>query len=131
MPSPWIKFTAIFIVASALMLTGFSLAWYPHYRSEILRLTLEQSSLTQAQRWELEGSLSWWNNTGNFMYGVIGNSVLIGGILVLVYAVVYILTSVWSESKSLKNMEVRPVKLSYRASGCISILNKLPFCDII
>jgi hypothetical protein len=105
MASPWIKFTVIFIVASALMVTGFSIAWYPHYRSEIIRLTLEQSSLTQAQRWEYEGSLSWWNNVGVFMFSSIGNSVLIGGLLVLLYAIVYIVTIVWRESKSPKKVE--------------------------
>ena len=122
MASPWIKFTVIFIVALALMVTGFSIAWYPHYRSEIIRLTLEQSSLTQAQRWEYEGSLSWWNNVGVFMFSSIGNSVLIGGLLVLLYAIVYIVTIVWRESKSPKKVEMRPVKLSYRANGFISTL---------
>jgi type IV secretory pathway TraG/TraD family ATPase VirD4 len=127
MTSYWIKFTAIFIVAATLILTGFSIAWYPHYQSEILRLTLEQNSLTEAQRYDFEGGLNWWNNIGVYLYESIGNSVLIVGILVLLYAIIYLLTSIWRESKSIKNVEMRPTKLSYLSSGWISTLNRIPF----
>ena len=111
MASYWVKFTALFIVASALMLTGFSVAWYPHYQSEILRLTLEQDSLTQVQRWNFEGGLNWWNNIGIYLYSSIGNSILIAGILVLLYAILYLVISFWRESKPPKNMEMRQAKL--------------------
>jgi hypothetical protein len=119
MASYWVKFTAIFVVASALMLTGFSVAWYPHYQSELLRLTLEQNSLTQVQRWDFEGGLNWWNNIGSYLYGSIGNSILMAGILVLLYAILYLVISVWRESKSPKKMEIQPVKPGYPARVCI------------
>ena len=129
MTSYWIKFTAIFIVATTLIITGLSLAWYPHYTSEIMRLTLEQNSLTEAYRYYLEGSLNWWNNIGIYLYESIGNSVLIAGILVLLYAIVYLLTSIWRESKSITNVEMQPTKLSYVTSGWISTFNTIPFLD--
>jgi hypothetical protein len=62
MVSHWVKFTAIFIVAAALLLAGFLLAWYPSYVSEIIELNLSQSGLTQAEIDNLESSLSWWNS---------------------------------------------------------------------
>ena len=95
MVSSWIKFTAIFIVAATLLLTGFLIAWYPSYRSEILELNLGQSDLTQAERDSLESSLSWWNTVGSSMYGSIANFVILGGFLVLVYAIIYSITSVY------------------------------------
>ena len=95
MASSWIKFTAIFVVAAAFLLTGFFLAWYPSYRIEILELSLGQSGLTQAEIDNLESSLSWWNTVGINMYGSIANLVILGGFLVLVYAIIYSLTSVY------------------------------------
>jgi hypothetical protein len=108
MASYWIKFTVIFIVAAALLLTGFAIAWYPNYRRDILKLTLEQNSLTQAERDNLESSLSWWSNQGVLMYGTIADFVLLGDILVFVYAAFYILTSVWRESIKARAGEKSP-----------------------
>jgi hypothetical protein len=98
MTSHWIKFTAIFIVASALLFSGFLLAWYPSSRIETLEMYLDQSGLTQAEIDNLESSLSWWSNQGVYTYGSVANFVLLGGFLVLVYAIVYSITSVWRES---------------------------------
>jgi hypothetical protein len=95
MASSWIKFTAIFVLAAALLLTGFFLAWYPSYKSETLKLNLSQSGLTQAERDSLESSLSWWNTAGSYTYGSIANLVILGGLAVLVLAIVYSLTSVY------------------------------------
>lgn len=98
MVSNWIKFTIIFVVAAALIFAGFFLAWYPSYKSEILRLNLSQSGLTQAERDNLQSSLSWWSNQGVYTYGSVANFILVGGLLVLAYGIVYSLTSTWRES---------------------------------
>jgi hypothetical protein len=93
-----VKFTIIFVVAAALIFAGFVLAWYPNYKSEILELNLGQSGLTQAEIDNLESSLSWWSNQGVYTYGTVANFVFVGGLLILVYGVVYSLTSTWRES---------------------------------
>jgi hypothetical protein len=95
MASHWIKFTIIFVVTAALLLASFFLAWYPSYRSEILELTLGQTDLTQAERDNLESSLSWWSNQGVYTYGTVSNFILVAGLLVLAYGIVYSLTSVY------------------------------------
>jgi hypothetical protein len=98
MASHWVKFTIIFVVAAALLFAGFFLAWYPSYKSEILKLNLSQNGLTQAERDNLQSSLSWWSNQGVYIYGSVANFILVGGFLVLAYAIVYSITSVWRES---------------------------------
>lgn len=102
MTSHWIKFTAIFIVASALLFSGFLLAWYPSSRIETLEMYLDQSGLTQAEIDNLESSLSWWSTQGVYTYGSVANFVLVGGLLVLVYGIVYSLVSTWRESTRAK-----------------------------
>lgn len=98
MASNWLNFTIIFIAAAALLLAGFLLAWYPSYVREILELNLGQSGLTQAEIDNLESSISWWSNQGAFTYGSVAIFVIIGGLLVLVYGIVYSLVSTWRES---------------------------------
>lgn len=102
MVSHWVKFTAIFIVASALLVTGFILSWYPSYVSEIKELELNQGGLTQAEIDNLESSLSWWNNQGVITYGSAANFVIISGLFALVYAIVYACLSTWRESTKAK-----------------------------
>ena len=98
MASHWIKFTVLFIVATALLLAGFFIAWYPSYKKEILEFALGQSGLTQVERDNLQGTLSWWSNQGEYTYASVANFILIGGFLFLAYSIVYSITSVWSES---------------------------------
>ena len=112
MASLWIKFTVIFIVGAALILTGFLLSWYPHYKCEILELDLSQSGLTQAEIDNLASSLSWWSNQGVYTYGSVANFVLIGGLLVFVYGIVYSLTSVWRESIKAKTILAKQQEVS-------------------
>jgi hypothetical protein len=98
MASHWVSFTLIFILASGLLLTGFFLAWYPHSVIESLESRLDESDLSQPQRDWFQSSLIWWNNEGVFTYGSVSNFVILSGILVLVYAIVYSLISTWRES---------------------------------
>jgi hypothetical protein len=46
--------------------------------------------------------LSWWSNQGVYVYGSVSNFVLAGGVLVLVYAIVYLTISTWRESIAAK-----------------------------
>jgi hypothetical protein len=98
MVSHWVKFTVVFVIASGLLLTGFFLSWYPSSVIEGLKMELAQGGLTQLQTDWYQGSLSWWQNQGLFLYGSAANFVLAGGVLALVYAIVYVALSAWRES---------------------------------
>lgn len=89
MPSRWVKFTLLFIVAAGLLLAGFFLAWYPHSVIESMEARIEQGGLTQSELDNLIGGLPWWRAQGIFYYGAAGNFVIAAGILVLVYVIVY------------------------------------------
>ena len=98
MPSQWVKFTLLFVVASGLLLAGFFLVWYPHSVIESMEARLDQGGLTQSELDNLIGGLPWWRAQGIFYYGSAGNFVIAAGILVLVYAIVYSVLVTWRES---------------------------------
>jgi hypothetical protein len=110
MASHWVKFTVIFIIASGLILTAVFLSWYPSSRIESLETRLNQSGLTQAEIDWIESSLIWWRSQGVFTYGSASNFVLLGGILVLAYAISYILLSNWRASARAKRQNISEVK---------------------
>jgi hypothetical protein len=105
MASPWIKFSVIFAIASALLLAGFFIAWYPHSVIEGLEGILSQSDLTQPQRDWYQGSLLWWQNQGVFTYESVANFVILSGVIVLVYAIVYSIFSTWRPSNQAESIE--------------------------
>ena len=112
MPSNWVKFTLLFIIAAGLLLTGFLLAWYPHSVIESKETQLDQGGLTQSEIGNLQGSLSWWSAQGIFFYGSASNFVLASGILVLVYAIVYSVLSNWRESIRAKQIDAKRQEIS-------------------
>jgi hypothetical protein len=105
MASQWIKFTIIFAIASALLVAGFFIAWYPHSVIEGLQTILGQSDLTQPQRDWYQGSLIWWQNQGVFTYESVANFVILSGVIVLVYAIVYSIFSTWRVSNQTEAIE--------------------------
>ena len=122
MASHWTKFTIIFVVAAALLFASFFLAWYPSYESEILKLSLSQNGLTQTERDNLQSSLNWWSNQGVYTYGTVSNFILVAGLLVLAYGIVYSLTSTWRESirnkatleeRQYPSQEQKPINYQY------------------
>ena len=115
MPGNWVKFTLLFIMASALLLAGFLLAWYPHSVIESKETQLDQGGLTQSEIGNLQGSLSWWRAQGIFYYGSASNFVLASGILVLVYAIVYSMLSTWRESIKAKQIDAKRQEVSQAA----------------
>ena len=112
MPSHWVKFTLIFIVASGLLFAGFFLAWYPHSVIESMEARLNQGGLTQSEIDNLQGGLPWWRAQGIFYYGLASNFVLASGILVLVYAIVYSVLSTWRESIRAKQINAKRQDIS-------------------
>jgi hypothetical protein len=98
MISNWLKFTVIFTVASAFLLAGFLIAWYPSYMIQTLELNLGQNGLTQAEINSLQWTLVWWSDQGEFIFSSVSSFVIAGGILVLIYAIVYSVVSTWRES---------------------------------
>jgi hypothetical protein len=121
MPSHWVKFTLIFIVAAGLLLAGFLLAWYPHSVIESMEAQLNQGGLTQSEIDNLQGALPWWRSQGIFYYGSASNFVIASGILVLVYAIVYSVLFTWRESMknkqiNAKRQEISPVKIEEKST---------------
>ena len=115
MPSHWVKFTLIFIVASGLLFAGFFLAWYPHAVIEDMEARLNQGGLTQSEIDNLQGGLPWWRAQGILYYVSASNFVIAAGILVLVYAIAYSVLITWRESirtkqTNTKRQEVTQVK---------------------
>ncbi len=116
MPSHWVKFTLIFIVASGLLFAGFFLAWYPHAVIEDMEARLNQGGLTQSEIANLQAGLPWWRAQGILYYVSASNFVIAAGILVLVYAIAYSVLIAWRESirtkqTNTKRQEVKRVKL--------------------
>ena len=91
MPSHRVNFTLLFVIACALLLAGFFLAWYPHSVIESMEAQLNQDGLTQAEIGHLEGGLLWWRDQGILLYGSASNFVKAAGILVFIYAVYVVL----------------------------------------
>ena len=104
MPSQWVKFPLLFVVASGLLLAGFLLAWYPRSVIESMEAQLNQGGLTQSEIDNLQGALPWWRAQGIFYYGSASNFVIASGIIVLVYAIVYSVLFTWRES--MKNKQI-------------------------
>jgi hypothetical protein len=112
----WVKFTVVFVIASALLLAGFFISWYPSSRIQSLETQLDQSGLTQAEIDNLESSLSWWRNQGVFTYGSVSNFVFAAGALALVYAIAYSLLSTWRESIKAKLIYTKQLEASQTKS---------------
>jgi len=112
MPSHWVKFTLIFIIASGLLLAGFFLAWYPHSVIESMEAQLEQGGLTQSEIDNLQSSLPWWRAQGIFYYESASNFVIASGILTLVYAIVYSVLFTWRESMRAKKVNAKRQEIS-------------------
>lgn len=112
MPSRWVKFTLIFLIAYGLLITGFLLSWYPHSVIESKEARLDQGGLTQSEIDDLQGSLPWWRNQGIFYYGSASNFVLASGILVLVYAIVYSVLSTWRETIGARQIDAKRDEIS-------------------
>jgi len=112
MPSHWVKFTLMFIIASGLLLAGFFLAWYPHSVIESMETRLNQGGLTQSEIDNLQGSLTWWRAQGIFYYGSASNFVIASGILALAYAIVYSVLFTWRESMRAKQINAKREEIS-------------------
>jgi hypothetical protein len=112
MPSHWVKFTFLFVIASGLLFAGFFLAWYPHSVIESMEARLNQGGLTQSEIDNLQGGLPWWRDQGIFYYGSASNFLLASGILVLVYAIVYSVLSTWRESVKAKQINAKRQQIS-------------------
>lgn len=112
MPSHWVKFALIFIIAYGLLLASFFLAWYPHSVIESMEARLNQGGLTQSEIDTLQGGLPWWRVQGIFYYGSASNFVLASGILVLVYAIVYSVLFTWRESMRAKQVNAKREEIS-------------------
>jgi len=95
MVSDWIKSTAIFVVATGLLLSGYLLAWYPSHIGELIELNMSQGGLTSAEIYNLEGSLSWWNTQGTFLYGSISTLMYTWGFLFIVLGIIYSVVTAW------------------------------------
>jgi MFS family permease len=95
MVSDWIKSTAIFVVATGLLLSGYLLAWYPSHIGELIELNMSQGGLTPAEIYNLEGSLSWWNTQGTFLYGSISTLMYTWGFLFIVLGIIYSVVTTW------------------------------------
>ena len=107
MPSHWVIFTLIFIIASGLLLASLFLSWYPHSVIESMEAQLNQGGLTQSEIDNLQGSLLWWSVQGIFHYGTASSFMLASGILVLVYALVNYVLFTWRKSTKAKQIKAK------------------------
>ena len=88
-----VKTVILVFIGSALALTGLFLLWYPNYMIGSLQQSLSHNLSNNPEGTALQGSLDWWTAWGKITYEPIAYVILVSGIVVLLFALVYYLVS--------------------------------------
>jgi hypothetical protein len=88
-----VKTVILAFTGSVLPLMGLFLLWYPNYMIRSLQESISQNLSNNPQGTALQGSLDWWTAWGKITYEPVAYVILVSGIVVLVFALVYYLVS--------------------------------------
>ncbi len=81
-----IRFT-IFLVGLAMIITGLTISIYPAVNIQNWIGALSDSNLSQEERWSIEGSLKWWQETSSGFYYPLGAVLIVTEITAIVYVI--------------------------------------------
>jgi hypothetical protein len=80
-------FTIIFATGAVLLIIGLILSYYPNSVIVGLQANLRDSDFSQQDKLAFQGSLDWWRIEQLTVYQPISYLLSIGGIIIMVYAV--------------------------------------------
>lgn len=77
----------IFLAALAMIIVGLGVMFYTMINIQNRENALKDSSLTQEERWAIEGSLQWWQHESTSLYYPAAALLIVLGITAILYVV--------------------------------------------
>jgi hypothetical protein len=99
MPWSWKYFCAIFLVGSILLTFGYVVAWYPQSVISGLEDRLNNSNLSQNDKWDVQGSLAWWKLAKVDTFAPLSNIIILLGVLLILLSITYSIFAIWNNSR--------------------------------
>ncbi|RLI45320.1 hypothetical protein DRO69_05570 [Candidatus Bathyarchaeota archaeon] len=86
------KISKFFAFGAILLITGYLIQWYPNTVIVGLEHRLENSDLPQDKRSDLLYTIDWWETQRIIIFNPLAIVLMIIGILVIIYAIMYFLS---------------------------------------
>jgi hypothetical protein len=102
------KITLAFIIGAILLLAGLIIWLYTDSIIQNLQQTLQNTNLTQQQRWQTQGSLEWWTNTKTTLYDPTAITLITTGLIALLYVTLWAIIQPTTQTNPTQNPKPQP-----------------------